>query len=77
MMQIQGLPLLDELALHHEPSSTLILTDAAFNFDQACLAALKPGLALRTYLGWAAQQPCCLTKPFKWLVRDAGRVCKK
>jgi hypothetical protein len=71
-MQIQGLPFLDELALLHKPSSTLILTDAAFNFDEACLAALKPGLALKTYLQWASQRPCCMTKPFRWLIKDAG-----
>lgn len=72
LLQIQGLPFLDELALHHKPSSTLILTDTAFNFDEACLAALQPGLALRAYLSYAVQGRCCMTKPFGWLIKDAG-----
>ncbi|KAF6255327.1 hypothetical protein COO60DRAFT_1296641 [Scenedesmus sp. NREL 46B-D3] len=74
VIPIQGLPFFDELALHHKPSSTLILTDMAFNFDEACLAALTPRLALRAYLSWAAQRPCCMTKPFRWLIKDAAAV---
>eukprot|EP00882_Tetradesmus_deserticola_P008935 GHRQ01009425.1.p1 GENE.GHRQ01009425.1~~GHRQ01009425.1.p1 ORF type:complete len:308 (+),score=132.41 GHRQ01009425.1:161-1084(+) len=74
VIPIQGLPFIDELALHHTPSGTLILTDTAFNFDEPCLAALQPGLALRAYLRWAAQRPCCITQPFKWLIRDAAAV---
>lgn len=74
VIPVQGMPFIDELALHHKPSSTLILTDTAFNFDKACLQELQPGLALRSYLGWAVLRPCCVTKPFRWLVKDAAAV---
>lgn len=72
-LQLQGVPFLDELVLLHKPSASLILTDLAFNFDEACMQQLQPGRILTTYLNWAGgHRRCCCTKPFKWLIKDPG-----
>lgn len=71
VIHLQGLSFLDELVFLHKPSSTLLLTDTAFNFDAECMAAAQPGLPLRLYLSWAGGRCCCMTKPFRWLISDA------
>lgn len=72
-LQIHGAKLLDELALFHKPSRTLILTDTAFNFDDDILETTKPGWLFTTYLTWfGGFRPCCMTKTISYMV-DPGK----
>jgi hypothetical protein len=101
LLQVQGLSLLDELVFLHKPSSTVILTDLAFNFppepqkqqQQQSLPAgqktkahdepeshqqqetLSVSGPIQLYLRFAGgDRRCCLTKPFKFLISDAGEA---
>jgi hypothetical protein len=73
IQQIQGCSALDELAFLHKPSSTLILTDLAFNLSKS---DQRVGLLSKLYLSWyGGFQPCCVTSAFKGLFNDPGESC--
>eukprot|EP00775_Hariotina_reticulata_P002679 gene2679-2980_t len=67
---VKGCSALDELAFLHKPSSTLILTDLAFNLSKS---DGRVGWLSKLYLSWyGGYQPCCVTSPFKGLFNDPG-----
>jgi hypothetical protein len=72
------MPFLEELVFYHAPSSTLILTDIAFNFvPEAEQPMTMPqgllGSMASLYLKLAGgHRRCCMTKPFWFLIKDPG-----
>eukprot|EP00878_Enallax_costatus_P047057 GHUV01057432.1.p1 GENE.GHUV01057432.1~~GHUV01057432.1.p1 ORF type:complete len:215 (+),score=46.49 GHUV01057432.1:580-1224(+) len=77
IIPIQGARILDELALFHKPSRTLVLTDTAFNFDDEAKQSTQLGWLFRTYLSLAGgYRRCCMTKTFSFMIEPGqGRKC--
>mmetsp|Transcript_4221 Transcript_4221/g.10553 ORF Transcript_4221/g.10553 Transcript_4221/m.10553 type:complete len:329 (-) Transcript_4221:548-1534(-) len=64
----------DEVTVLHKPSRTLVVADAAFNFEQGGETQL-PGAPMSWYLSLTGgYAKCSLTTPFKWLIKDAAAV---
>lgn len=76
-LQIQGASFLEELAILHKPSSTLIITDIAFNFDEACIQTTQPGWLFKAYLSLSdGYRRCCTTKVMSYMMDPGGCVRK-
>lgn len=73
-LQMKGAEGFQELAFFHKPSSTLILADLAFNFDDRFKHTEDPGMLFNLYLSLSGgNRRCCISKPLKHVIKDPSK----